>query len=376
MVNTETTATSGTIAFRGVSKRYGSEVAVDHIDLEVRAGEFLSILGPSGCGKTTSLRMLAGFEVPNTGSIEISGVDVTNEPPYRRDVNTVFQSYGLFPHMTVAQNVAYGLRQKRVSKAEIADRVREALDMVKMLPFAGRRPAQLSGGQQQRIALARALVNRPSVLLLDEPLAALDRKLREEMQVELKLMQQRLGITFVFVTHDQQEALSMSDRIAIMRNGRVQQVGSPDDVYDRPANIFVAGFVGQQNFLKGALALEGTIRTPECNVVTSSPLTAASRGAEYLAAIRPESVRILTSEPQRLENVLKGTLSSVSHLGDVLQSLVITEAGTEILVRVPRSSEEAQPVGSTVWCAWEPHQVLVFPVDEVNTETALIAATS
>lgn len=377
MLSTETIATKGSISFRGVSKCYGAEVAVDQIDLEIRAGEFLSILGPSGCGKTTSLRMLAGFEAPDTGSIEISGVNVTNDPPYRRDINTVFQSYGLFPHMTVAQNIAYGLKQKRIAKAELVQRVREALDMVKMLPFADRRTSQLSGGQQQRIALARALVNRPSVLLLDEPLAALDRKLREEMQVELKLMQQRLGITFVFVTHDQQEALSMSDRIAVMRNGRVQQIGTPDDVYDRPANVFVAGFVGQQNFLRGIVSPSGTsIETAECTVVMAHPVSGAYRGAEYLAAIRPESVRILEHPPERTENVLSGILSNVSHLGDVLQSVVITAAGVEILVRAPRSSEGVHAIGSMVWCIWEPQQALVFPVDEVNTETALIATVS
>ncbi|MFZ9446068.1 MAG: ABC transporter ATP-binding protein, partial [Ilumatobacteraceae bacterium] len=210
------TGERGSVQLVGVTKRYGDVIAVDNLDLEVRPAEFLSLLGPSGCGKTTTLRMLAGFEQPDAGHILVNGVEVQGVPPYKRDVNTVFQHYALFPHMTVAENVGYGLRQKGVPKSEIAERVAEALDMVQMTKLAGRKPRQMSGGQQQRVAVARALVNRPSVLLLDEPLGALDRKLREEMQIELKLLQSRLGITFVFVTHDQEEAMSMSDRIAIM----------------------------------------------------------------------------------------------------------------------------------------------------------------
>ncbi|MEY5059095.1 MAG: hypothetical protein RJA51_842, partial [Actinomycetota bacterium] len=216
------TGERGSVQLVGVTKRYGDVIAVDNLDLEVRPAEFLSLLGPSGCGKTTTLRMLAGFEQPDAGHILVNGVEVQGVPPYKRDVNTVFQHYALFPHMTVAENVGYGLRQKGVPKSEIAERVAEALDMVQMTKLAGRKPRQMSGGQQQRVAVARALVNRPSVLLLDEPLGALDRKLREEMQIELKLLQSRLGITFVFVTHDQEEAMSMSDRIAIMLDGHIE----------------------------------------------------------------------------------------------------------------------------------------------------------
>jgi spermidine/putrescine transport system ATP-binding protein len=217
---------AGSVELRSLTKVYGSAVAVDNVTLRVQAGEFLSLLGPSGCGKTTTLRMIGGFEFPDDGSIQISGRNVENLPPHKRPVNTVFQAYALFPHMKVADNVAYGLRRSGVPKAEMADRVSRALDMVRMTAFASRKPAQLSGGQQQRIALARALVNRPAVLLLDEPMSALDRKLREEMQVELKLLQHELGTTFVFVTHDQEEALSMSDRVAVMKDGRIEQIGT------------------------------------------------------------------------------------------------------------------------------------------------------
>jgi spermidine/putrescine transport system ATP-binding protein len=224
---------AGRVELRSVTKRFGTMTAVDSLDLVVEPGEFLSLLGPSGCGKTTTLRMLAGFEQPDAGTITISGHEVEGVPPYKRDVNTVFQSYALFPHMDVAENVAYGLRQRKVAKPEVATRVAEALDMVKMSHLASRKPRQLSGGQQQRVALARALVNRPSVLLLDEPLGALDRKLREEMQIELKLLQNQLGITFIFVTHDQEEAMSMSDRIAIMLDGHIEQLGDPESCYEQ-----------------------------------------------------------------------------------------------------------------------------------------------
>ena len=247
----------GAVELTDVTKRFGAMVAVDRLNLSVQPGEFLSLLGPSGCGKTTTLRMLAGFEQPDEGFIRISGEYVQGIPPYKRDVNTVFQAYALFPHMTVAENVAYGLRQKRVPKSEVASRVNEALGMVKMTKLAERRPRQMSGGQQQRVAVARALVNRPSVLLLDEPLGALDRKLREEMQIELKLLQSQLGITFIFVTHDQEEAMSMSNRIAIMLEGHIEQLGDPETVYERPVSAFVAGFIGRNNFWRGTATADG-----------------------------------------------------------------------------------------------------------------------
>ena len=232
------------VRLEGVEKRYGDVVAVDGIDLDVRDGEFFSMLGPSGSGKTTMLRMIAGFELPTAGRVLLHGADVTTVPPFDRDVNTVFQDYALFPHMTVGDNVAYGLMVRKVAKAERATRVTEALRMVRLEGYEGRRPSQLSGGQRQRVALARALINRPRVLLLDEPLGALDLKLREEMQIELKAIQQQVGITFIYVTHDQEEALTMSDRLAVFNRGRIEQVGAPADVYEHPATRFVAGLRG------------------------------------------------------------------------------------------------------------------------------------
>jgi len=262
---------------QGVTKRFSDVLAVDDLSLEVHPGEFFALLGPSGSGKTTCLRMVAGFEQPTAGTVWLAGRDVTQVAPFQREVNTVFQDYALFPHMTVDDNVAYGLRVRKVSKAERRERVQEALRTVRLEGYGDRRPAQLSGGQRQRVALARALVNRPKVLLLDEPLGALDRKLREQMQLELKSLQRELGITFVFVTHDQDEALTMSDRIAVFKAGKVEQVGSPEDVYDRPATPFVADFIGTTNFAEGAAAV-------------------ALFGTEGPYALRPERLQLLDGE--------------------------------------------------------------------------------
>jgi putative spermidine/putrescine transport system ATP-binding protein len=248
------TADAPGIRLRGLRKLFGHVVAVDGVDLDIADGEFFAVLGPSGSGKTTVLRMIAGFEAPTSGTIELGGVDATRVPPFRRDVNTVFQDYALFPHMTVAQNVAYSLRVRRVPRQERARRVAEALEMVRLPDLGARRPAELSGGQRQRVALARALVNRPRVLLLDEPLGALDLKLREQMQVELKAIQRDVGITFVFVTHDQDEALTLCDRLAVMHDGRLEQVGPAEEVYERPATRFVAEFVGTSNVIAGEAA--------------------------------------------------------------------------------------------------------------------------
>src|SRR5215468_452340 len=242
------------IQLSGLRKTFGAVVAVDGVDLDVSAGEFFAMLGPSGSGKTTVLRLIAGFEEPTAGTVRLSGVDVTRDPPFRRDVNTVFQDYALFPHMTVAQNVGYGMRVRGIDRAARRRRTDEALEMVRLAGFGERRPSQLSGGQRQRVALARALVNRPQVLLLDEPLGALDLKLREQMQIELKAIQREVGITFMFVTHDQDEALTMSDRVAVFNRGRVEQIGAPAEVYERPASAFVAGFVGTSNLLSGEAA--------------------------------------------------------------------------------------------------------------------------
>jgi len=371
-------ASRGAVELTGVTKAFGDAVAVDDLDLSVRPGEFISLLGPSGCGKTTTLRILAGLEQADAGAVTISGRRVDGVPPHRRDVNTVFQAYALFPHMSVAQNVAYGLRQRRVPKAEIRSRVGDALDMVKMTRMSERRPRQLSGGQQQRVALARALVNRPSVLLLDEPLAALDRQLREEMQIELKLLQSRLATTFVFVTHDQGEALSMSDRIAVMLDGRIEQLGEPDTIYDRPVSAFVAGFIGQQNFFAGAAAEGGRVVSGDGWTIradgrmATATATPAGTGDRVLAAVRPECVEVHEKERTGPENVVAGELAGISHLGDVLQYLVVTATGSEVIARRPRASAARIAQGTPVWCTWSQADVHVFPDEDRSQATAAV----
>jgi putative spermidine/putrescine transport system ATP-binding protein len=298
-----------------VTKRFGSVLAVDGVDLDVHDGEFLTMLGPSGSGKTTMLRMIAGFELPTAGRILLHGEDVTEWPPFDRDVNTVFQDYALFPHMTVAKNIEYGLRVKKVGRAERKQRVDEALDVVRLGGFEERKPGQLSGGQRQRVALARALINRPRVLLLDEPLAALDRKLREEMQVELKHIQERVGITFVLVTHDQGEALTMSDRIAVFSAGRVEQVATPAEIYEHPATPFVADFVGTSNLLSGepATRLFGD----------PAPVT-----------IRPEKIRLGEAGETAGDGEVAatGTIHDVLYLGSDTRYRVTVDAGAELIV--------------------------------------------
>jgi spermidine/putrescine transport system ATP-binding protein len=352
--------TPGSVELIGVTKRFGSVLAVDSLDLRVAAGEFLSLLGPSGCGKTTTLRMLAGFEQPDAGSIRLSGVDIAGTPPHRRDVNTVFQHYALFPHMTVAENVAYGLRQKRVPAGEIRERVGGVLEMVGMTEQAARRPKQLSGGQQQRVALARALVNRPALLLLDEPLGALDRKLRQEMQVELKLLQSRLGTTFIYVTHDQEEALSMSDRIAVMLDGRLQQLGTPAEIYDHPATAFVAGFVGLQNFLGGRTGADPReVRCAGVVVRARCGLPGLREGEAARVAIRPEHVTLARSAPEGAANAAHGRVASCAHLGEVMQYVVRIE-GQDLLVRRGRWSGGEFQQGDEVWVSWDEADVHVF----------------
>jgi spermidine/putrescine transport system ATP-binding protein len=369
-VSTLADAEQGSVELIDVTKRFGDVVAVDNISLAVEPAEFLSLLGPSGCGKTTTLRMLAGFEEPTAGRIRISGHEVQGVPPHRRDVNTVFQHYALFPHMSVAENVAYGLRQKKVDRSEISRQVGEILEMVKMAPLANRRPRQLSGGQAQRVALARALVNRPSLLLLDEPLGALDRKLREEMQIELKLLQSQVGITFIFVTHDQGEALSMSDRIAVMLDGHVEQLADPDTIYDHPASAFVAGFIGQQNFFDGTARENGTVVEGDGWTIRSSNGSRdAVDGRAALAAIRPEAVQLTEEQPPDPANSVRGTLAGVSHLGDVIQFVVLTPGQKEILCRMPRPRAPKLTVGGDVWCVWDTDHVHVF--DAVQAEVVL-----
>ena len=365
-------ARAGEVTLNGVSRVYGKNYAVRDLDLHVNAGEFISLLGPSGCGKTTTLRMIGGFEYPDAGSISIAAKHMEALPPHKRPVNTVFQAYALFPHLSVAQNVAYGLRYQKTPKNEVRERVSEALQMVRMGTFAERMPAQLSGGQQQRIALARALVNRPAVLLLDEPMSALDRKLREEMQIELKLLQQQLGTTFVFVTHDQEEAMTMSDRIAVMNSGRLEQIGPPSAVYDDPSSAYVAGFIGQQNFFTGELAGgpgAWSVAVPGGTLVSSrEPAGSPVAGTPAEVAVRPEHVRI-SETPTGGPNEIRSTLMSVSQLGSALQIVTITPDGLKIMARSPRSVDVPTTPGADVYCSWSPDSVHVFPTPAAPTES-------
>lgn len=361
MLQASESSERGSVRIVGVSKSFEDSVAVSSLNLEVHPGEFLSLLGPSGCGKTTTLRMLSGFESPDAGEIYISGKSVAGLPPHKRDVNTVFQAYALFPHMSVAENVAYGLMQKKNSRAEINRRVAEALDMVRMSSLANRMPKQLSGGQQQRVALARALVNQPSVLLLDEPLGALDRKLREEMQIELKLLQSKLGITFIFVTHDQEEALSMSNRVAVMHDGAIEQLDDPNTIYEEPATAFVAGFIGQQNFFDG-VAKNGLVETALGKLRTSRRLpTPIDEGSKVLASVRPESVTLSEKSEDISINALSGVLASVAHLGDSIQFIVTVPGRRELISRYARANAPQFEIGAAVTCSWSDKDVHVFP---------------
>jgi spermidine/putrescine transport system ATP-binding protein len=360
-----------------VTKSFGETVAVDDLSLDILEGEFFSMLGPSGCGKTTTLRMIGGFEDPTYGTVFLGGRDVTDDPPYKRDVNTVFQSYALFPHLNVFDNVAFGLRQKKVDKTGIATRVKDSMRLVDLQGFEERKPAQMSGGQQQRVALARALVNRPKVLLLDEPLGALDLKLRKQMQLELKRIQQEVGITFIYVTHDQEEAMTMSNRLAVMRHGRIEQLGEPEDVYENPATEFVAGFLGASNLLEGEvkeaqdgvttvlLGTGSTVRVPSDRIPPDA-------GARVKVGVRPEKISILRegSQERAGENAITGTLRMSTYIGVSHQYKVDGPGGTEITVWVQNiGREEAPRPGDTVILSWKTeHTFAAVPQDDLEME--------
>jgi len=342
----------------GVGKEFDDTVAVDCVDLDIAHGEFFSLLGPSGSGKTTLLRMIAGFELPSSGTIELNGVDVTTLPPFERDVNTVFQDYALFPHMTVLENVAYGLRVKGVGRSDRRRLATDALASVRLDKFGERKPSQLSGGQRQRVALARALVNRPSVLLLDEPLGALDLKLREEMQFELKSLQREVGITFVFVTHDQSEALTLSDRIAVFNQGRIEQVGTAGEIYERPNSEFVAGFVGTSNLISGAAA-------------------EAVLGRTGTFLIRPEKLTILAEASDGPQ--ADGVVTDVLYVGWENRIRIRLDAGTELLVAQPNREGALSGVdrrGERVTVAWDERQLVELSAGGLATSSTTTNTTT
>ncbi|HEV8545536.1 MAG TPA: ABC transporter ATP-binding protein [Candidatus Limnocylindrales bacterium] len=372
-----------------VVKKFGDQVAVDHIDLEVRDGEFFSLLGPSGCGKTTTLRMIGGFEQPTSGLIELQGEDVTWLPPYRRNVNTVFQNYALFPHLTIFENVAFGLRRKGVKDSALKSQVTEMLRLVELPGYETRKPTQISGGQAQRVALARALINRPAVLLLDEPLGALDLKLRKQMQVELKRIQQEVGITFIYVTHDQEEAMTMSDRIAVMNAGHYEQLGDPENLYERPTTRFVAGFLGVSNLLPATVeGSDGTyarvrLRDDARIRVPGSLVNGASNVS---IGVRPEKIRLRerTAEAPPGHNRLEGVVRDASYLGVSTQYIVESKGGalTVYEQNVERATRaELWARGDEVQMTWSPDHSFVVPPDgpeavETEPELADVVATA
>jgi spermidine/putrescine transport system ATP-binding protein len=349
-----------------VTKRFGEMVAVDDLTLEIDQGEFFSLLGPSGCGKTTSLRMIGGFEEPTQGTIYLGGADVTNLPAYRRNVNTVFQSYALFPHLDVSDNVAFGLRRKKVAKPEVDRRVKEALVLVDLPGFEKRKPSQLSGGQQQRVALARALVNHPKVLLLDEPLGALDLKLRKQMQLELKRIQSEVGITFLYVTHDQEEAMTMSNRLAVMRHGKIEQIGGPEDVYENPSTEFVAGFLGASNLLDGEIK-ERTERAATVALATGGSVAVPTerlngQTGRVKVGVRPEKIRLEadTGEVAGGWNSVTGTLRVATFVGVSHQFTVDGPGDRTLTVYAQNLGAETIPApGQAVRLLWRPEHTFV-----------------
>jgi spermidine/putrescine transport system ATP-binding protein len=341
-----------------VTKRFEDVVAVDDLSLEIERGSFFALLGPSGCGKTTTLRMIGGFEEPSSGTIFLGERDVVGLPPYRRDVNTVFQSYALFPHLTIFENVAFGLRRRGLRGKDVAGQVREILQLVDLPGMEKRKPRQLSGGQQQRVALARALVNSPRVLLLDEPLGALDLKLRKQMQLELKAIQHDVGITFVHVTHDQDEAMTMADRIAIMNAGRIEQLGAPAELYERPRTAFVASFLGISNLLPGTVAGRGVVRLDEGTDVRVPPDAVDGRTGRVAVGVRPEKIRLGHDE----ENRLSGRLLETAYVGVATQYVLETRAGN-VSVYVQNSAPGARQENPTE-ISWSPDSTFVVDFTE------------
>ncbi len=356
-----------TIEIDHVSKRFDDFVAVDDAHFSIGQGEFFSMLGPSGCGKTTTLRMIAGFETPTAGQIRLDGHDVSRTPPYKRNVNTVFQHYALFPHMSVWDNVAFGPRSKKTAKDEVARRVDEVIRVVRLEEFARRKPNQLSGGQQQRVALARALVNEPAALLLDEPLGALDLKLRQVMQFELKRIQREIGITFVYVTHDQEEALTMSDRLAVMNAGKVEQIGTPVDIYYRPSSVFVAGFIGQANLWPAQVSavrddtatadVLGTEVTGHCN-------RSQLRAGPAVVMVRPESLVLSLERPEGRSSIA-GTVSDLTFQGPVVR-VSLDAGGNPVIAHLgPEHDMPAMRPGDQVWASWPDGTACVLPHAEI-----------
>jgi spermidine/putrescine ABC transporter ATP-binding subunit len=357
------------ISIDKVSKHFGPVVAVDHVDIAIKGGEFFSLLGASGCGKTTLLRMLAGFETPTAGEIYIENAAMTGVPPHKRPTNMVFQNYAIFPHLNVQRNIAYGLRSERLDKAEADRRVGEVLDLVKLQGFGERRSDELSGGQRQRVALARALIRRPKVLLLDEPLGALDKKLREEMQLELRALQQSLGITFIFVTHDQEEAMTLSDRVAVMSGGKVLQIAAPKEVYNRPVSVEVADFIGQMNFINASVTdlAEGqaVLDTAGLGRITA-PASAAfiQKGANIVVAIRPEKLSLSKDRPANGRSAVEGVIKTAAYLGDRSHFYVsvagcdkpVAVAAQEVQVSVGQSLDRDTPV----WLSWDDEAVVLL----------------
>jgi spermidine/putrescine transport system ATP-binding protein len=364
------------IRLESVTKRFAETLAVDDLSLEIPRGSFFAMLGPSGCGKTTTLRMIGGFEDPTAGRVFLGGIDVTDHPPFRRDVNTVFQSYALFPHLSVERNVSFGLERKKVGKEEIRQRVGDILDLVQLTGLGKRRPQQLSGGQQQRVALARALVNHPRALLLDEPLGALDLRLRRQLQIELKRIQADIGITFVHVTHDQEEALTMADTIAVMNEGRIEQMGSGEELYERPRTEFVANFLGISNLVDGTVgSRDGTMATFDAEegerVFVPSDRFANVNGGPIRIGIRPEKIEIASSDStseasSASRNVIHGRVTVASYLGTSIQYVVETKTGRELTVIAPNRDGGADSIGPgrDVSLAWDPDHTFVVQRQE------------